>query len=112
MNPPPGWLWPRQNTAALIRIRTGIRSFAIHLIGNEFSSGRGMAAKDPRMSSRTRGTESTTAAIATPHMPSTESSPMVSKARNSTRMVFTTLLPCEIVGPLVRYHCEINGFPW
>ena len=51
-----------------------------------------------------RGMDLATAAMTMAAIPRTESSPRVSSARNSTRMVATTFCPLVISGASVRYH--------
>ena len=109
MKPPPGSLCPRMKITNASTLSTGTSARHSMRMGIEFTSGSVNGAGWVPFRKGCRGIDPTTAAITTPAIPSTESSPMVSSARNSTRIVFTTFAPPEMPGASRRYHIAISG---
>ena len=104
INPPPGELWPRQKISALNTPKNGSIIFSSVFIGIVFNSACPIGAGCVPRINGYRGIDVTTAAITIAAMPNTLNSPMVSNARNSTKIVFTTLSPSVTFGPFCKYH--------
>ena len=124
MNPPPGSLWPRHSsmieTTARIGATPRASSFSGTVLRVASSSasaavpvlctvpGNGSAAGGGSMARAVARTDPRTPRIAMPATPRTATSPKVSRARNSTRIVLTTLLPPVISGPFSSRYMPIG----